>query len=264
MSQIYELILGSNPVLISMPHDGYQIPESIARYMTQEGRSSRDTDWYVSRLYQFAQHLGCYMIRPFYSRYVIDLNRPVDDAPLYPGMDTTGLIPLDSFRKKPLYLPNQEPDAAERQARIKAYWQPYHQALSDTLAEIRSKFGVAVLFDAHSIASEVPRFFEGRLPDLNFGNNDGQSCERSLLTAIASVPTSEFSTVFNGRFKGGYITRHYGKPEQNIHAVQLELSWRTYLDESEIQWNEHKAKRIQPILEAVIGKVIEWANNKAR
>jgi N-formylglutamate deformylase len=219
-----------SPILISMPHCGEYIPASEKEYYLEQAFLIEDTDWFIPQLYQKAidtYHLN--YISNQISRYVIDVNRSDSDESLYPGQTTTGLFPMESFDGKAIY---QKPLSLEHQKhRIQAYWQPYHTAIQQTLAQIKERYGYAILWDAHSICSEVPRLFSGQLPDFNFGSFDGKSClpmhTDRLLACIQQYP--KYSHVLNGRFKGGFITRHYGKPESQIYAIQLELSQRTYL-----------------------------------
>ncbi len=243
--QSYELIKGTLPILISMPHNGIEIPEDIGSRMTESALKVKDTDWYLDQLYDFAADMGCYLIKPYYSRYVIDLNRSKDNKNLYPGQNTTELCPTSQFDLSPIYKTACEPSSEEIQQRIKHYWQPYHTALRETIDEIKQTFGKCLLFEAHSIASQVPRFFEGQLPDFNFGNFDGRSSSKPLLDRIIEWPTGDYTKVVNERFKGGFITRHYGKPEKNIDAIQLELSQATYMDERKLDYNKAKAKEVQ-------------------
>ncbi|MBI2381071.1 MAG: N-formylglutamate deformylase [Gammaproteobacteria bacterium] len=251
---------GTTPLLISMPHNGAAIPEDIAAVMQPHACVSDDTDWYMDRLYDFAAKLGIGVINPTYSRYVIDLNRAPDGAILYAGANNTELCPTTAFDLSPLYLPGQEPDQLEVERRIETYWRPYHTQLAAELARLKNKFGYALLYDAHSIRSEVPRFFDGRLWDLNLGTADGASCARELQNRLADVALSarDYTAVVNGRFKGGYITRHYGQPEQGVHAVQLELSQITYLDEDSHHWREDKVAGIQPVLRRLVETMLEW------
>jgi N-formylglutamate deformylase len=194
---------------------------------------------------------------------VIDLNRSSDDSNLYPGQDTTGLCPLDTFAKQALYPAGKTPDAVEVQRRITQYWQPYHQQLHSELERLRALHGVAVLWDAHSIASHVPRFFQGQLPDLNFGTADQKSCDISMqqaLSATLKASSTPYSHVFNGRFKGGYITRNYGQPGRNIHAVQLEMSQCIYMDEAApYGYRPDLAAQVQPLLRELLVTCITWA-----
>jgi N-formylglutamate deformylase len=231
MSAPFHFFQGQVPLLISMPHVGTAIPADVAANMNPVATLKADTDWHLPLLYNMHAALGASLIHAHYSRYLIDLNRPSDDMNLYPGQDTTGLCPVDTFAKEALYQAGKNPDAKEIQRRVQTYWQPYHQQLQAELQRLRDLHGIAILWDAHSIASQVPRFFNGRLPDLNFGTADQKSCALGLQEALATVMTQHgaaFSHVFNGRFKGGHITRHYGQPENNIHAVQLEMSQCVY------------------------------------
>ncbi len=257
----YTLIQGSVPLLISMPHNGEAIPDNIAATMTAKARTIPDTDWYIDRLYDFAEQLGAYIIKPTYSRYVIDLNRSKFNENLYPGANSTELCPTTAFDLSPLYIAGKAPDQAEINRRIELYWQPYHQALATTLASIRQHFGKAVLLDAHSILSQVPRFFEDKLPDFNFGTADGKSCAKSLIEQVAKIELAPYSSIINGRFKGGYITRAYGKPEENIHAIQLELSQRTYLQEPSNQYLENEANKVKIKLNAFVQCLINFAQH---
>jgi N-formylglutamate deformylase len=232
-------------MLISMPHNGQLIPKNIANTMTEHGHRVADTDWYIDKLYDFATAMGIYTLVPKYSRYVVDLNRNPSGAILYAGADNTELCPTTAFDLSPLYFDGKNPTSEEITARVEDYWQPYHQALTDTLRHLKRKYKRVVLLDAHSILSQVPRFFKGQLPDFNFGSADGVSCDQSLLDGIQKLDLTPYSTIFNGRFKGGYITRAYGDPKNNIHAIQLELSQSTYLDEPSNHYNEQKANQVK-------------------
>ncbi|MCO7227145.1 N-formylglutamate deformylase [Pleionea sp. CnH1-48] len=248
---------GKVPVLISMPHNGTCVPDSIAATMTDAAHPVTDTDWYLRQLYDFAEELGCYLIAPLYSRYVIDLNRPSTGESLYPGANVTELCPTSTFALEPLYQTGKAPDEHEIESRIQHYWQPYHQQLESGLKQIKEKFGHAILFEAHSIASQVPRFFDGQLPDFNLGTNDGNSCSESLQQALEAFSTDAYSKVVNGRFKGGFITRHYGQPEQGIQAVQLELSQATYMDEPTLAFDADKANQVKETLRRLLQLLVE-------
>jgi N-formylglutamate deformylase len=259
MNESYQLITGDIGVLISMPHNGQLIPDEIAQTMTEKAQQVADTDWYMDKLYDFAHDLGISVIKPKFSRYVIDLNRNTDGVNLYPGANSTELCPTTAFDLSPLYKAGQEPDKAEIQRRTDLYWHPYHQALQETLAKMKAKFGKVVLLDAHSILSQVPRFFEGQLPDFNFGSANGASCSNDLMAEIMQLDLSPYSRVANGRFKGGFITRGFGKPEENIHAVQLELSQHTYMDEPSDHYNEKKAAQVKSKLKAFVRCLADYA-----
>ena len=247
---IFSLHRGTSPLLISLPHDGIALPEELAGRLTPEARGVPDTDWFVGRLYDFARRHGASLLVPVYSRYVIDLNRPPDDLSLYPGQNTTGLCPLQRFSGEPVYLPGQEPTAEEVAARIERYWRPYHEALSGELARLRTAHGRAVLWEGHSIRSTVPFLFEGRLPDLNLGTASGASCSPARQARIESVLSAQrdYTWVANGRFKGGYITRHHGRPGEGVDAVQLELAQCTYMDEATGRYQPDRAAKVQALL----------------
>ena len=252
---VFTLHRGSAPLLLSLPHDGSLIPESLRARMTPQARVAPDTDWHVSRLYDFARDLGASILVPTYSRYVIDLNRGETDTSLYPGQNTTGLVPLVRFTGEPIYLPGREPDADEVASRIDTCWRPYHVALRGELDRLRAMHGRVALWVGHSIrGSGLPFLFEGRLPDLNLGTANGASCSPALQARIETVLAGqgEYDWVANGRFKGGHITRHYGAPADGIDAVQLELSQRTYMDEDSFDYDAARAARLQPLLHALL------------
>lgn len=248
--EVFTLHRGTAPLLISLPHDGIALPEELANRLTPEARGVPDTDWFVSRLYDFARRLGASLLVPVNSRYVIDLNRPPDDRSLYPGQNTTGLCPLLRFTGEPVYLPGQEPSADEVAARIERYWRPYHEALAAELARLRAAHGRAVLWEGHSIRSTVPFLFEGRLPDFNLGTAAGASCSPARQAGIEAVLAAQhdYTWVANGRFKGGYITRHHGRPDEGVDAVQLELAQSTYMDEGTGRYQPERAAKVQALL----------------
>jgi N-formylglutamate deformylase len=226
---------GTRPLLISMPHVGTYVPPALAARLTDEAQRVPDTDWHLERLYDFADELGASVLVATHSRFVIDLNRPPDGASLYPGQSVTGLCPIDMFDDQLLYRdPADEPDEAEIAQRREAIWKPYHAQLTNELASMKDEYGVAALWDAHSIRSVLPRFFEGRLPDLNLGTAEGASCSPLLAEQLLAIgqKASGYTTVLNGRFKGGHITRQHGNPAQGVHAVQLEMTQCSYMQES--------------------------------
>lgn len=248
MTDTYSLHRGTAPLLISLPHDGSHIPADIVARMQPNAQRSVDTDWHVGKLYEpLAKALGASVIRPVVSRYVVDLNRPADGHALYPGKRETGLVSTIGFDGEPLYLDGAEPTAEEMQRRVNAYWRPYHDALSQELERLRAEHGCVVLWDGHSIRSHVPMLFEGQLPDFNLGTADGASCSPALQQKLAKVleTQSRYSFAVNGRFKGGYITRHYGQPEKGVQAVQLELSQLNYMDEDSFAYVADRAAQVQ-------------------
>jgi N-formylglutamate amidohydrolase len=236
---------GTSPLLISIPHDGRRLPPRIAGRMTDAALAMPDTDWYVRRLYDFASMSGATIIAAKYSRYLIDLNRAPGDEALYEGRVSTGLCPLQTFAGDDIYRQGRAITAQGKARRIKKYWQPYHDELAETLARTREQFGYALLWDAHSIRGKAPLLFEGELPDLNIGTNGGRSCPAPVQDAVAGVAArSRYSSVVNGRFTGGYITRHYGDPEQRVFAIQLELAQRTYMNEATLRYDAARAAEL--------------------
>ncbi len=256
----YSLHRGTAPLLISLPHDGSAIPPAIADRMLPAARRSVDTDWHVGRLYEpLAKALGASVLKPVASRYVVDLNRPADGQALYPGHRETGLVSTIGFDGEPLYLVGAEPTADEIQRRVNEFWRPYHDALSQELERLRAEHGRVVLWEGHSIRSRVPMLFDGQLPDFNLGTADGASCGASLQKQLQAVleSQSQYSFVVNGRFKGGYITRHYGRPESAVHAVQLELAQLNYMDEDSFAYDEAKASSLQATMGRLLRLCIE-------
>jgi N-formylglutamate deformylase len=251
----YHLHRGDAPLIVSLPHDGTAVPEDIAERMTDTGRAVPDTDWWVSRLYAFARDLGATVIAAHWSRYVVDLNRDPNGAALYPGRRETALVPVESFAGAPLWLAGAEPDEHEIARRVERYWQPYHAALRAEIARLRAVHPRVVLWEGHSIASRVPLLFDGVLPDFNLGTAGGASCAPALRDALSAVLAGDsvHTHVVDGRFRGGWITRHYGRPDEGVGAVQLELAQSTYLDEVALRWDDARATRAQ----ALIGRLLE-------
>lgn len=261
MSDVFTLHPGSAPLLVSMPHVGTLIPDELKASYQPRALATEDTDWHLERLYGFAAELGASVIVPNYSRYVIDLNRPPEDTPMYPGASNTELCPTRFFTGDPLYLDGRAPDADEKLRRRERFWQPYHQALQGELQRLRAAHGHAVLFDAHSIKSVLPWLFDGKLPDLNLGTADGRSCDAGLTAQLAAVLAGQgdYTHIVNGRFKGGYITRNYGQPAQGVHTVQLEMCWSTYMQEqAPYDYDESIASRVQPLLRQLLQTMLSW------
>jgi N-formylglutamate deformylase len=254
---------GDTALLISVPHSGLNLPDTLRHRMTQAACRMEDTDWYVNRLYERAPECGASMIVARHSRYVVDLNRPPDDSPLYGKAASklfTGLVPLTSFSGESIYLKGQEPGDAEIQQRVTDYWDPYHQTLGDELQRIQSRHGYAILLDAHSIQSRLPLLFDGQLTDLNLGFNQGSSAAAELMAiAVASLRHPGYSLVVDGRFKGGYITRQYGRPDKDIHALQLEMSQACYMLETSVEWSDDKATVMQSVLMNLVQALIAWS-----
>ena len=261
---------GTAPLLISFPHVGTYVPPTVAERLTDEARQVPDTDWHLPILYAFAQEIGASTLVATHSRYVVDLNRPPDGASLYPGQNVTGLCPVDTFDETPLYRdPALQPDDAEIAQRREAVWRPYHTQLAAELARIKQLHGVAGLWDAHSIRSVLPRFFDGKLPDLNLGTNQGASCGQGLgellLAEAQKSAVDGFSAVLNGRFTGGYITRQHGQPANNVHAVQLEMTQCAYMQEAlPFDYLPEVAARVQPHLRAMVESMLGFVLAQGR
>jgi N-formylglutamate deformylase len=259
---IYRLQRGHRPLLVSLPHVGRLIPPELQSLYTERALQVEDTDWHLDELYAFAhEELGASLIVPRHSRFVIDLNRPRENTPMYAGANNTELCPTRFFTGEPIYCEGRAPDAAQIDARRATYWQPYHDALATELARLQREHGHAVLFDGHSIKSELPWLFEGKLPDLNLGTAEGASCAPSMRAALAAVLQGqrEFTQVVDGRFKGGHITRHYGQPSEGVHAVQLEMCWSTYMPEAPpYVVDPARAARLSPVLRLLLQTLLDW------
>lgn len=261
MTEIFTVHRGTRPLLVSFPHVGLQIPADQRHRYTERALQVEDTDWFLDRLYAFAADLGASLIVPRFSRYVVDLNRPSDNRPMYAGRNNTELCPTRHFTGEPLYREGLAPDDTEIRRRVTLYWQPYHDALRDELARLHAAHGHAVLFDSHSIKSELPWLFEGTLPHMNLGTVGGTSCAPALRDALAAVLAAQptYGHVVDGRFKGGHITREYGRPAQCIHAVQLEMCWRAYMDETPpYRWDAARAAEVTPLLRRLVQALLGW------
>jgi N-formylglutamate deformylase len=260
-ADVFTLARGTTPLVVSLPHCGRVIPDELREALVERATSVEDTDWHLDRLYAFAVDLGASLLVPRHSRFVIDLNRPPDDTPMYPGANNTELCPTRFFTGEPLYREGRAPDAAEVARRRERWWAPYHRALRDELDRVRAAHGHAVLFDGHSIKARLPWLFEGRLPALNLGTAAGTSCAPSLRDALAAVLAGQarYDHVVDGRFKGGFITRHYGRPAEDVHAVQLEMIWDCYMDE-DAPWayREERAAQVQPLLRSLLVTMRDW------
>jgi N-formylglutamate deformylase len=253
MTDVYSFSEGPTPLLISIPHDGRLLAPGQAERMTDVAKALPDTDWFVRDLYEFSTAIGANVVAANYSRYVVDLNRSADDAAPYANQISTGLCPTQTFAGEKLYLPGESVSALEQAIRVREYWQPYHDKISDTLDQLTQNHGHALLWDAHSIASEVPSLFPGVLTDINIGTNGSKSCAAACEQAVmVATDNTAYSAVLNGRFQGGYITRHYGKPDKNNHAIQLELSQRCYMDEKRMRYDENSANDVAETIKRML------------
>lgn len=256
---IADFSVGRIPLIVSLPHVGTQLPADVANTMAPIAAQLLDTDWHVDQLYDFAKQAGASWLQARISRYVIDVNRPPDNQSLYPGQTTSGLCPTATFTGQPLYS-GATPTEAEIARRREDYWKPYHAMLRELIDATRARFGYAVLLDAHSIRSELPRLFAGRLPDINVGTNDGKSCAPALSEQVMTILRAQdrFTHVLNGRFKGGYITRTYGNPAQHVHAVQIELAQRAYMNESGSQYDSSLAQPLKSLLQRLVAELVSF------
>lgn len=272
MADWLEIHRGTAPLIVSFPHAGADIPAGIEATLANGWLARKDADWWVDRLYAFAHDMGATTIRTRLSRTVIDVNRDSSGASLYPGQATTGLCPVETFDGEPLY-PGAEPDNAEIARRRALYFDPYHAALSAEIDRLRGDHPAIVLYDAHSIRSHVPRLFDGELPQFNIGTNMGMSCATALAAAVEGIcDTSPFSRVTDGRFRGGWITRHYGAPQKGIHAIQMELACRGYMVEpagafTTLNWpspfDPERAAPLAAVLQQVLAACIAFAGDQA-
>ena len=269
MSDFLEIHRGTAPLVVSFPHTGTDFPPELKEAFVSPWLARKDADWWIDRLYAFAHELGATTVRTRLSRSVIDCNRDPSGASLYPGQATTGLYPRETFDGEPLYGEN-EPDQAEVELRRTAYFDPYHAALSGEIERLRSSYAHIVLYDAHSIRSHIPRLFEGELPQFNIGTNNGETCAHDLEASVTTiVASSGHSHVLNGRFRGGWTTRHYGRPADGIHAIQMELAMRGYMEEpaqpGPDNWPTPIASQpaILPVLQQVLTACLNFAKGNA-
>lgn len=260
--QAVEVIWGDGPVVLGVPHAGQHVPPDVREGLNQTGRALADTDWHVDRLHEGLMP-DATMVRAVAHRYVIDCNRSPDDVSLYPGQNTTGLCPTVDFEGRPIHRDGHAPDAEERARRLASWHAPYHAALAEALRRARDRHGVALLYDCHSIRGRLPFLFEGRLPDFNIGTNDGASCSPEIAAAVEAAcrqaaAADGYTMVRDGRFKGGWTTRHYGCPADGIHAVQMELTQDSYMDESPPwSYRSDKAERLRGHLARVLAAARE-------
>lgn len=267
-----EIHRGDAPLIVSFPHTGTDLPEGLEHRFASTWLARRDADWWVHLLYDFARELGATTLRTAISRSVIDVNRDPSGASLYPGQNTTDLCPLATFDDEPLYLPGEEPDAAEIAHRRTTWFAPYHDVLAGEIARLRARHPAIVVYDAHSIRSRIPHLFDGELPQFNIGTNAGASCAMALAEAVErTCRDSGRSTVRDGRFKGGWITRHHGDPAQGVHAIQMELGCRGYMDEpAQVDegnwpspWRPERAAALRATLQQVLGACLDFARDAA-
>jgi formiminoglutamase len=247
-----EIHEGDSPVILGLPHTGTWLPEDVRARLNPCGQELADTDWHIHHLYDGLLP-GATTVRATFHRYVIDANRGPDDASLYPGQNTTGLVPVIDFDGQPIWTREPTPEEiAERKARFHT---PYHTALAAQIERVKARHGVAILYDCHSIRSHIPFLFDGTLPDFNIGTNSGATCDSRVEAAVlAPCAASGRTHVLNGRFKGGWTTRHYGQPDTGIHAIQMELAQSTHLatESAPFAYDDAKAAALRPILAKIL------------
>ncbi len=257
-----EIRWGSSPLVSSQPHGGTALAPEIAAALNETGRALADTDWWIDRLYApLAERFAATVVSTPISRYAIDVNRDPSGVSLYPGQATTGLVPLETFDGAPIWRPGLEPDPAEIDRRRRLFFEPYHAALAAAISRTKLRHGFCLLWDCHSIRSAIPRLFSGRLSTFNLGTFEGRSCSPSLRAAAERLlAASGESFVIDGRFKGGWITRHWGRPSEGVEAVQMELAQEAYMDEaSPWTFREEKAERVRAVFAALIDTLLEEA-----
>jgi N-formylglutamate deformylase len=257
----FEVMRGDGPVILGQPHGGIYVPEAILDQFNENGRKLADTDWHITRLYEDLCE-GATIVRANFHRYLIDANRDPAGQSLYPGQNTTGLCPLTDFNGEAIFRAGLEPDGAEIARRTGAWHRPYHQALEAEVARVKAIHGYAIIFDCHSIRSRIPFLFDGDLPDFNIGTNGGVTCDPVVERAALDICSSAegFTHVLNGRFKGGWTTRHYGRPQDGIHAIQMEIAQRQYMDEHTTwNWREERAQEVRAVLKSLFVKLNQIA-----
>ncbi len=258
---VFDVQRGDGPIVLGQPHGGTYVPDAIVARLNENGRGLADTDWHINRLYKGL--LGDFtVVSSNVHRYVIDANRDPSGVSLYPGQNTTTLVPLTDFDGRAIWAEGQEPSDDEVEARRQSYHAPYHAALEKELERVRVRHGVAILFDCHSIRSHIPFLFEGELPVFNTGTNNGATCHAAIEKAVHETAGDAvgFSSVLNGRFKGGWTTRHYGRPSEGLHAIQMEIAQRAYMDETPPwNWREDRAATLRPHLQLMLERLRDLA-----
>jgi N-formylglutamate deformylase len=253
-----EVVQGIGPIILGMPHGGTFVPEDIVAKFNENGQLLADTDWHISRLYDGLTP-SLTVVRANFHRYVVDANRDPAGQSLYPGQNTTGLVPLTDFDNVPIW--NEAPDQADIQHRLKTFHWPYHAALEAEIARVKAQHGFAILYDCHSIRSKIPFLFDGTLPDLNIGTDNGATCDARIENTVFQIAkASGISAVLNGRFRGGWTTRHYGKPSQNVHAIQMEIAQLAYLETeaAPFSYSETKAAKLRLVLANILNSIAEF------
>ena len=265
--EMVELNRGSSPVILGFPHTGTHVPDDIRAKLNETGRKLTDTDWHIHELYQGLLP-DATTVRATFHRYCLDANRDPSGTSLYPGQNTTGLIPLTDFDNRPLWIEGKEPDETETVERVLRFHRPYHAALAAEIERVKAKHGVAVLYDCHSIRSVCPFLFEGKLPDFNIGTDNGKTCDPLMEQEVSAICAAAegYTSVTNGRFRGGWTTRHYGQPKDGVHAIQMELTQATHLKSETLpfDYDVEKAARLRKVLQQILERIEALAYELAR
>ncbi len=259
--RLLDITRGGGTVILSLPHAGTDLPENVADALNDRGRALADTDWHIHQLY-YGLVTDVTYLRTSIHRYAVDVNRDPGGESLYPGRNTTGLCPLTDFNGAPIYRPNREPGPDEIEARREAYHAPYHVALSNEIGRVKALHGFAILYDCHSIRSRIPYLFDGVLPDFNIGTNLGTTCAPEIESAVAErCATAEgYTSIRNGHFRGGWTTRFHGRPQESVHAIQMELAQSTYLKAETPPWiyDPARAARLRNHLADILDTLLRW------
>ena len=257
----FELIVGDGPIILAQPHGGTYVPSEILAKLNATGQALADADWHIMRLYD-GLCKNATIIKANFHRYMIDANRDPADISLYPGQNSTSLCPVTDFDGAPIYKSGMEPSADEILNRKQTWHAPYHHALQNQIHRVKSHHDIAVVYDCHSIRSRIPFLFEGTLPDLNIGTDDGRTCSPELQSIVHKcAASSPYNTVLNGRFRGGWTTRHYGKPQTDVHAIQMEIAQQAYLEHEHAPWNYDAAKsaKLRIVLTQILDHLADHA-----
>lgn len=260
--QAFEVKQGSSPVIIGLPHTGTNVPDDIWARLNDNGRILADTDWHIHKLYDGLLE-NATTVRATFHRYCIDANRDPEGVSLYPGQNTTSLIPTTDFDGLAIWKEGQEPNSDDIQDRLSRFHRPYHDAFAAEIERVKNIHGIAIVYDCHSIRSHIPFLFEGTLPDFNIGTDMGKTCAAEI-EAIAVDVTSKacgYSSILNGRFKGGWTTRYYGQPQNRVHAIQMELAQKTHLASESLPfaYDEAKAERLRVHLKTLLQRIEDVA-----
>lgn len=259
---VFELHEGTSPIILGLPHTGTEVPQDIRERLNDNGRLLADTDWHIHDLYAGLLD-DVTTVRATFHRYVIDANRDPAGGSLYPGQNTTGLVPDTDFDGKPIWHEGAQPTRGDIADRLERFHAPYHAALAAQIARVKAIHGIAILYDCHSIRSHIPFLFQDTLPDFNIGTDMGTTCDPAIESIAVDVTAKAegYTFVLNGRFKGGWTTRHYGKPETGVHAIQMELAQSTHLttEAPPFTYDKRNAERLRAHLKTILMRIEDFA-----